>query len=300
MGRISLRIHSPLAREALAEFISTFILIMFGDGSVAQTVLSNGDLGTQLSINWSWGLGVAMGVYLAGGVSGAHMNPSVSFTLALLGKFSWKKLPVYIVAQFLGAFMAAAVLFGVYWDALNNFDGGVRQTTGPFATAGIFATYPQPYVTTASCFGDQVVGTAILLVCILAITDPKNMEPHKGIIPLLIGLVVFVIGMTFGLNCGYGINPARDLAPRTFTALAGWGAEPFSFRNYNYFWVPVVGPLIGAPVGAFLYQFMVGFHWPLDKAEEGFNEEEVSLNVDGAEVELNERHNADKSRLTKA
>ncbi|WAQ99001.1 AQP10-like protein [Mya arenaria] len=262
-----LRVHNDLAREALAEFLGTFILLSFGDGSVAQMLLSQGELGSALSIHLSWGLGVMMGVFVAGGVSGAHLNPAVTGAMACLGRLPWRKAPVYMLAQYLGAFIAAACVYLVYYDALAHYDGGVRD----LSSAGIFATYPQTYVTSWNCFGDQIFGTALLLIGILAITDPDNMAPSKAMTALCVGLLVVAIGMTFGLNCGYAINPARDLGPRIFTAIGGWGLEPFNVRNYNYFWIPVVATHLGAIIGSLVYQLCVGFHWPRQASDAQMN-----------------------------
>lgn len=263
MGKLQLK--NSLARECLAEFLGTFILLVFGDGSVAQKVLSNGELGSALSIHWSWGIGVMLGIYVAGGVSGAHINPAVTVAQACLGRCPWKKVAPYMLSQYVGAFVASACVYLVYYDALDNFDDGKRQVDGTFGTAGIWATYPQAYVSTWNCLGDQILGTALLLISILAITDPRNMQPTKGVTAISIGLSVVVIGMTFGLNCGYAINPARDLGPRIFTAIGGWGTDPFTYRDHNYFWVPVVGPHLGAVIGAYIYQLCVGFHWPTEE-----------------------------------
>ncbi|KAL4227207.1 hypothetical protein ACF0H5_012653 [Mactra antiquata] len=260
-----LRLKNQLARECLAEFLGTFILLTFGTASVAQKVLSDGDNGSALSIHWSWGIGVTLGIYVAGGVSGAHLNPAVTIALACLGKCPWKKTPVYMLAQYLGAFIASACVYLVYIDALKHHDNGVRVIDGVTGTAGIWSTYPTSYVSTWNCFGDQIFSTAILLLCILAITDTNNMQPTKGVLAISVGLLVVAIGMTFGHNCGYAINPARDLGPRLFTSVAGWGKAPFSYRDYNYFWVPVVGPHLGGILGALVYQLCVGMHWPEDE-----------------------------------
>ncbi|KAK3746530.1 hypothetical protein QZH41_007379 [Actinostola sp. cb2023] len=160
--------------------------------------------------------------------AGAHMNPAVTLAFAVARKLSWVKVPVYWLAQLLGAMFASACVYGVYIDALNAFDGGVRQVLGPNGTAGIWATYPQPFLSTANGFGDQVFGTMLLVSCIFAILDKNNNAPDKGAAPVLIGLTVFVIGTAFGFNSGYAINPARDLGPRIFTAMAGWGGEVFT------------------------------------------------------------------------
>jgi len=248
---------SPLAREMAAEFLGTFILIVFGAGVVAQVVLSGGTAGNYLSINIAWGLGVTMAIYVAGGVSGAHLNPAVSVALAVHRKFAWSKVLPYSVAQMLGAFAASALVFTVYREALNKFDGGVRQIAGTHGTAGIWSTYPQPYLSTfPGGFVDQVVGTALLVLLVFALIDGKNLAPSANLLPVMVGLVVVVIGQAFGFNAGYAINPARDLGPRLFTAIAGWGTEVFRAGNH-WWWVPVVGPLAGGVLGGYVYDFFI-------------------------------------------
>ena len=246
-----------LAREAAAEFLGTFILLVFGSGVVAQVVLSGGGAGTILSIHIAWGLAVVMGVYVAGGVSGAHLNPAVTLAFAVRRGFPWSKLPAFVAAQFAGAFAAAAIVYVTYREAFQAFDGGIRQVTGPHATAGIFATYPQSFLSTfPGGFIDQVVGTALLLLLICALTDQDNFAPPTRFAPLLIGLAVVVIGQTFGFNSGYAINPARDLGPRLFTAMAGWGSEVFR-AGHSWWWVPVVAPCIGGVAGVFIYDLLI-------------------------------------------
>jgi MIP family channel proteins len=248
---------SPLARELAAEFLGTFILIAFGAGVVAQVVLSGGTAGNYLSINLAWGLGVTMAIYVAGGISGAHLNPAVSLALAVHRKFAWSKVLPYSIAQLLGAFAASAVVFTVYREALSRFDGGIRQIAGAHGTAGIWATYPQPYLSTfPGGFIDQVVGTALLVLLVFALIDDKNLAPQANVLPIMVGLVVVVIGQCFGFNAGYAINPARDLGPRLFTAMAGWGTDVFRAGNH-WWWVPIVGPLIGGVLGGFIYDVFV-------------------------------------------
>lgn len=255
-----LRISNVYIREGLAEFLGTFILIAFGCGVNAQTTLGKGTAGEFLSVNWGWALGIAFGVYVSGAVSGGHINPAVTLAMALLGRLPVRKVPIYWLAQYLGAFVASACVFGVYQDALDNYDGGVRSVTGPNATAGIWGTYPQVYVSIWNGLGDQIFGTTMLVLCVMSVTDSKNsLGAPKGLIPLIVGLIVFAIGLAYGLNGGFAINPARDFGPRAFTACAGWGSETFSAYDY-YFWVPIVGPHIGAICGAFLYLLTVGFH----------------------------------------
>ncbi|XP_077989095.1 aquaporin-3-like isoform X2 [Glandiceps talaboti] len=255
-------IKNQLVRECLAEFIGTFILLIYGDGSVAQNVLSRGEYGEFLSINWAWGIGVTMAVYFAYGVSGAHINPAVTLAMSTIGRFPWYKLPLYMLMQFLGAFLAAACVYGVYYDAIDAFDGGVRQVIGPNATAGIFATYPKDFLRIESGLGDQIFSTMLLVACIMAITDKRNTKPPSGMEPLLIGLIVFVIGLSFGFNCGYAINPARDFGPRLFTYCAGYGSEVWTPNGVHWWWVPIVGPFIGGICGALVYITFVEAHHP--------------------------------------
>ncbi len=241
------------AREAAAEYLGTFVLIVFGSGVVAQVLLSGQANGTYLSINIGWGLAVVMGVYVAGGVSGAHLNPAVTLALAVHRGFPWAKVLPYWAAQVAGAFAGAAVTFLTYREAFAHFDGGVRQVTGPLGTGGIFATYPQPFLSNVpGGLVDQVVGTALLLLVIFALGDAKNLAPEPKIAPLFVGALVVLIGMTFGYNAGYAINPARDFGPRVFTGIAGWGGEVFRAGN-GWWWVPIVGPLAGGVLGGFVY-----------------------------------------------
>jgi MIP family channel proteins len=252
-------------REVLAEFLGTFVLILFGAGVVAQYIVSKQANGSYLAINLAWGLGVIMGCYVSAGVSGAHLNPAVTLALAVHRGFPWRKVLPYAAGQTLGAFLAAAVVFVTYHEGLTAFDGGVRQVLGTQGTAGIFATYPQPYLTTfPGGFIDQVVGTAILVGVIFGITDPRNSQLPAGFVPIVVGLLVVGIGAAFGVNSGYAINPARDFGPRVFTALAGWGSEVFR-AGHHWWWVPIVGPLTGGVLGGWLYDLFVGNRFPAAK-----------------------------------
>src|SRR5918994_2810046 len=238
-------------REAAAEFLGTFVLIVFGAGVVAQVVLSGGSHGGYLSINLAWGIAVTLGVYAAGGISGGQINPAVTLAAAVHRGFPWRKVPAYVAAQIAGAFAASTVVWVTYREAFDHFDGGIRQVAGPQGTAGIFATYPQPFLSIAGGLVDQVVGTALLMLVIFALTDRRNLAPEPTVGPVLVGALVVVLGMTFGFNAGYAINPARDLGPRLFTAVAGWGTEVFR-AGHGWWWVPIVGPLVGGPLGGWL------------------------------------------------
>jgi MIP family channel proteins len=248
------------AREAAAEFLGTFVLIAFGTGVVAQKVLSGGADGSALGIHLAWGLAVMFGIYASAGVSGAHLNPAVTLALAALRGFPWAKLPAYVAAQVAGAFAGAALTYVTYREAFDHLDSGARAVSGSTATAGIFATYPQPYLSLGGGFVDQVVGSALLMLGIFAISDRRNAGPAAGG-PVLVAALVAVIGMSFGTNAGYAINPARDFGPRVFTALAGWGSEVFRAGN-GWWWVPIVAPCLGALVGGFVYDLFITRHHP--------------------------------------
>jgi MIP family channel proteins len=251
--------RSSLAREVSGEFFGTFLLIAFGTAVVAQVVLSGGSHGGYLSINIAWGLAVMMAVYASAGLSGAHLNPAVTLALAVRRGFPWRKVMPYAAAQVAGAFAASALTLLTYREAFDHFDGGVRQVAGAQATAGIFATYPQPFLSIGGGLLDQVVGTAMLVILILAIGDAKNHAPDPRNAPVLVGLAVVLIGMCFGFNAGYAINPARDLGPRLFTLVAGWGPEVFRAGN-GWWWVPIAGPLVGGIAGASAYDLFVTRH----------------------------------------
>lgn len=255
-------VRSRLTREFLAEFIGVTALCVLGNGSVAQQVLLR--TSNFLSINIAYGIAVMFGAYLALGVTGGHINPAITVAFAVIGKFPWRKVPIYLLAQYLGGILSGLIVYLVYYDAHNNFDGGERRVTGENATAGIYATYPQGYLTITNAFFDQVLGTAILMMFVLAVTTERNIGHRaKGLEPLLIGLMIIGIGAAYGVNAGYAINPARDFGPRLFTAMAGWGLGVFSANNY-FFWVPIIGPHVGAIIGAILYVLLLGSHFVHD------------------------------------
>lgn len=250
-----------LTRELAAEFLGTLVLVTFGVAVVAQVTLGASKNGEYLSINLGWGLAVTMGVFVAGGVTGAHLNPAVTLALACWRGFSWGKVIPYCLAQLAGAFIAAAIVYATYHEALAHYDGGTRRVVGEKATAGIWATYPNEAGFLSNVPGglvDQIVGTALLVGVIFAIGDSRNLNPPSWLGPLAVGALVVLIGMTFGYNCGYAINPARDLGPRLFTAVAGWGSEVFR-ANDGWWWVPIVGPLVGGVLGGLIYESFIGW-----------------------------------------
>jgi glycerol uptake facilitator protein len=268
------RVLAGLGGECLAEFLGTFVLIAFGTASVAVAVVGLPGSGRQsvpfgaanwLIIAFGWGFAVAFGVYISGGVSGAHLNPAVTLAFALRRGFSWAKVPAFWLAQLVGAFAAAALVYAVYRPALNAYDvaNAIASRTTSLDTFAVFATFPAKYFAggLAGPLLDQIVGTALLVALIAALVDRRNQSPGSNLPPLLIGFLVVAIGLSFGTNAGYAINPARDLGPRLWTWIEGWG--PLAFPGTGsyfsgYWWVPIVGPLVGGAVGIVVYDGLIG------------------------------------------
>jgi glycerol uptake facilitator protein len=253
-----------LVGEMSAEFAGTMILILFGTGVVAQVnaggalTVPPGGLGNHDSISWAWGFGVTLGVYLAARLSGAHLNPAVTIGLATFKGFPWRKVGPYAFAQFLGAFVAALLVRWNYTEVLARADPGHT-----FKTQTVFSTLPGNGSLTAGvhewgAVRDQIIGTAILLILILAITDVLNNPPGANLGPFIIGLVVVAIGMAWGTDAGYAINPARDLGPRLASYITGYNS---AWRDQwgNFYWeVPIAAPIAGALIGGVFYKLFVG------------------------------------------
>jgi len=228
------------------------MVALFGSGTPGEIVN-----GGYTNITIGWGLAVTFGVYTAGKISGAHLNPAVTLAFAAFRGFPWTKVGPYCLAQIAGAFAGAATVFLNYRAAFERVDPTLEKTAGVFTTFPAFPQWP------ATGFLDQVLGTAILLFLVFAITDDRNQPPAANLIPLMIGLIVVAIGISFGGLHGYAINPARDFGPRLFTVLAG-------FRNNGLtdgtgaFWVPIVAPLLGGIVGGGLYDLCIRRFLPRD------------------------------------
>ncbi len=266
---------SPLAGlygEMVGEFFGTMILILFGDGCVATVFLfaniGANNASTPFANEWivivfGWGLAVMLGIYVAGAISGAHINPAVTLALAATGRHPWSKVLPYWLAQVLGAFVAGGILYFVYQGALvhalgvNHLTiGQIAQSTTANGYGWIFYTFPKGFVGVFGAFADEFVGTALLVGLILVIVDARNQPVQSNLNPLIIGLLIVAIGSSFGLNTGYAINPARDFGPRLWIAIVSGGAS-LSADNY-YFWIPIVAPLLGGVVGAFIYDYTIG------------------------------------------
>jgi glycerol uptake facilitator protein len=278
MGRIA-----GLPGELMAEFLGVFTLISFGDGVVAVAVaglpgsgraatpttvfLAAGD---WLLITWGWAMAVVFGIYVAGGVSGAHINPAVTLAFAARRKFPWPKVLPYWAAQLTGAMAGATIVYVVYEAAINQFNflaHTPRSSGQALATYSIFATFPAPYFhgSIPGPFIDQIIGTAFLLMLVVAVIDARNQAVGSNLAALIIGFIVAAIGMSYGPNAGYAINPARDFGPRLISYAFGWGQVampgtyhvPLSNNFTAYFWIPIVGPLIGGVIGVLIYDLFI-------------------------------------------
>ncbi|NXN55474.1 AQP3 protein, partial [Rynchops niger] len=261
-----LMIRNKLVWRVLAECLGMMILALFGCDSVAQIVLSRGTHGGFLTFNLAFGFAVMLGILISGQVSGGHLNLAVTFAMCFLAWEPWIKLPVYALAQTLGAFLRAGIVFGLYYGRCRNclvFVGGRWM---------LFVTYCREDEELNNLFKrlmwiklfffplpPQFIGTASLIVCVLAIIDPYNNPVPMGLEAFTVGFVVLVTGTSMGFNSGYAVNPARDFGPCLFTAIAGWGTEVF-WTGKQWWWVPVVAPFFGAIVGVMVYQLMTGCH----------------------------------------
>ncbi|SFF91403.1 glycerol uptake facilitator protein [Halobacillus alkaliphilus] len=243
--------------EFLAELIGTMILIIFGGGVVGGVVLKNSKAegAGWVVITIGWGLAVAMGVYAVGSFTGAHINPAVTLGFAAVGEFPWSKVPVYITAQMIGAFIGAVIVF-------FNYLPHWRGTEDQGAKLAVFSTDPavrSPFSNLVS----EMIGTFVLLMGLMFIGANEFTE---GLNPLIVGLLIVAIGMSLGGATGYAINPARDLGPRIAHALLPIPKKGSS--DWGYAWIPVVGPILGGIYGAVFYRAMfleefTGLFWGL-------------------------------------
>lgn len=255
-----------LGGELIAELFGTFILILLGDGVVANVGLAPrvaGPVYNWNTIAFGWAFAVVIAVYVVGGVTGAHINPAVTIALAVKRGFPWAKVGPYIIAQVIGAFLGALAVYLVYKDGLVSAGMPNVWATGPGNTfdAAVFGnTSPAPVGTYSllNCSIAEIIGTMVLLLGVLGAFDEKNVGLRGNVGFLLVGFTVLAIGLSLGGPSGYAINPARDFGPRVFGALAGTQG----LFSTPYWLVPIIMPVIGAIIGIFAYDGLVARHLP--------------------------------------
>ncbi|XP_022095627.1 aquaporin-10-like isoform X2 [Acanthaster planci] len=263
-ARNCITVKNEIVRGMLAEMAGIFVLVLFVDGGLAAGIVSGWISGTPVSTAVTSGMGVAFGIYTGVAVSGGHVNPSITVGLASVGKFPWRRVPLWILAQLVGALCGASVVFAIYYQGINALDGGNRTVFGDTGTGGIFCTYPQEYFGMGPGFVEQIINTGLLLHCTLMFFDEKNGKPTKGMEPFFVGLSVAMIILAWGHNAGSPMNPARDFAGRFLTWIAGYGSEVWVPRGVHWWWIPTFVPPLGGIVGANFYYLFVELHHPSD------------------------------------
>lgn len=245
--------------ELISEAIAVMIVIAFGDSVAAMYVLY--DPSPYLNAYWgvcmAWGMAVTLSIYVTGSISGTHGNPAVTLSLALFRGFPWKKVLPYSIAQVIGGFVGAAIVYLLYAPVIDHFNAAHQLTREAGGAAGVFFTHPGLAITPMHALLDQIVLTAFLMLGIFAITEKYNeMAPGANSGALMIGLLVATIGASMGYLEAWALNPARDFGPRLFTFFAGWGHAALPSPG-NYWWIPIVGPLIGGVIGGGTYQWLI-------------------------------------------
>jgi glycerol uptake facilitator protein len=266
---------TPIPKWAIGEFFGTFLLVFFGCGSVCAAVLTGAQVGVfQVAI--VWGLGIATAIYLTGSLSSAHLNPAVTIASAAWSRFPAKLVIPYIAVQMLGAFAAAGILFSIFSGSIIAYEtkhGIVRGAAGSEASAMVFGEYfPNPggkaltdeirlTVSPGAAFGAEVVGTAILLLVIFCATDERNGTRPQILTAATIGLTITLLISLFGPLTMACFNPARDLAPRIFSSLAGWRSVPFQTNGFGWLTVYIIAPIVGGLLGGAIYRvfFRTGY-----------------------------------------
>ncbi|HTD96059.1 MAG TPA: MIP/aquaporin family protein [Edaphobacter sp.] len=245
--------------ELISEAVAMFIIIAFGDSVAAMYTLYAPSPYQQAywGVCIAWGLAVAIAIYTTGSVSGCHANPAVTLALAIYRKFSWRKVIPYCIAQVIGAFLGAVIVYVLFSPVIDHFNLTNHLTRASGGAAGVFFTHPGLAITPMHALGDQVILTAFLIFGIFAITEQYNeMAPGANFGALMIGFLVALIGASMGYLEAWAINPARDFGPRLFCFFAGWGSSALPSPD-SYWWIPILGPLVGGVVGGGAYQFLI-------------------------------------------
>jgi len=245
--------------ELVSEAVAVFIIIAFGDSVAAMYTLYAPSPYQQAywGVCIAWGLAVTIAIYTTASVSGCHANPAVTLALAIYRKFSWKKVVPYCIAQTVGGFFGAGVVYLLYSPVIDHFNDINHLTRAGGGAAGVFFTHPGLAITPMHAFSDQIILTAFLIFGIFAVTEQYNEQaPGANFGAVIIGLIVAVIGASMGYLEAWAINPARDFGPRLFCFFTGWGSSALPSPD-NYWWIPIVAPLIGGVVGGLAYQLLI-------------------------------------------
>lgn len=251
--------NRQLLGELISEAIAMLIIIAFGCSVACMYVLY--DPSPYQHAYWgvciAWGLAVTIAIYVTGSVSGTHANPAVTLALALYRGFPWRKVLPYWVAQVIGAFLGAWIVYLLFAPVIDHYNQAQHLTRAGGGAAGVFFTAPGLAITPMHALRDQVILTAFLIFGIFAITERYNeAAPGANAGALIIGLLVATIGASMGYLEAWAINPARDFGPRLFAYFAGWGSSALPSAD-NYWWIPIVGPLIGGVIGGAAYQWLI-------------------------------------------
>jgi len=237
-------------RAPFAEFIGTFALVLLGLGLGAQLSLHHPTIDGYFVAWIGWGLAVTVGVYISGGISGGHLNPAITIAMASNGRMAWRKVPAYLLAQFLGAFTAALVLYVYYHTEIVHID---RDHTDK--TMGIFVTMPgKDHGNILDMFGEILASFMFILAVFAITTDANNAKPVGGLAAIAIGISLTVAGAALSTPTGYALNPARDLGPRFFTLFL-YGFRVF-YMDYLYFLDPLLGPVIGGVLAGWVHKHL--------------------------------------------
>lgn len=265
-------------REPLAEFLGTAFILLFGASVECQVNLhfdlfghpqSAGDFNSQ---RFAWAAGVALGVWVAGNASGAHLNPTVTIALWFFRGFPASKVLPYIASQILGAAFGAALTYSNYFHSIDVRQGGKQRTvTGPHASAGLFVTFPQSWLPWTSAAWSEMLASAALVCTVFALSDKKNLSVPKGVMPIAMFITLIGIGASMGINSGYAINFARDFGPRIFLFAIGYPLEIFSHNHFWTLWGPGVSSILGGLLGGLAYDVFVytGADSPINRVEGG-------------------------------
>jgi glycerol uptake facilitator protein len=247
------------AGQLISEAMAMLIIIAFGDSVAAMYLLYNPSPYQQAywGVCIAWGLAVTLAIYTTGAVSGCHANPAVTLALAIYRGFSWRKVVPYCLAQVTGAFVGAGIVYVLFSPVIDNFNVANHLTRASGGAAGVFFTHPGLAITPMHAFGDEIILTGFLIFGIFAITEQYNeMAPGANGGAVMIGLLVALIGASMGYLEAWALNPARDFGPRLFSFFMGWGSSALPSPE-NYWWIPIVAPLIGAVVGGGAYQLLI-------------------------------------------